>query len=290
MISLIICSRDTEALKAVSKNVAKTIGVLYEIVAIDNSAGQYGICEAYNIGATRAKYDLLCFMHEDIAFHTLGWGSVVATILADSTVGVVGVAGGTYEVCAPASWNSVGAKYIRMNVLHTVKGKTILDREAPVDSSLLEVAAVDGLWLCCRKNVWDEVRFDSIAFPGFHFYDVDFCTRVFPRYKVCVTLDILIEHFSYGSYTKPWYENALNFYESRKQYLPFGPANVSAVEERRLRLMAIQHFIRGYIDHGLPLSQAVRFITKCLFIEPLNKDTHWLVKKYFNVRIRKGLA
>ncbi|RFP64156.1 hypothetical protein D0N36_15745 [Hymenobacter lapidiphilus] len=54
MISLIICTRDPAALAAVSQSAAATIGVPFEIVPIDNSQGQYGICEAYNLGAARA--------------------------------------------------------------------------------------------------------------------------------------------------------------------------------------------------------------------------------------------
>ncbi len=50
MISIIICSRDADYLRKVSENVAATIGVPYEIQAIDNSKGAYGICEAYNLG------------------------------------------------------------------------------------------------------------------------------------------------------------------------------------------------------------------------------------------------
>lgn len=287
MLSIIICSRDTAALATVTQNVAATIGVPHEIVSIDNSKGQYGICEAYNIGAAQANYELLCFMHEDLAFHTPNWGAEVAAILADQTVGVLGVAGGAYEACAPSSWNLVGAEYIRMNVLHTVKGETTHDRLAPSTGSLFDVAALDGLWLCCRKAVWAEVRFDAKAFPGFHFYDVDFCTRVFPRYRICVTLNILIEHFSYGSYTKPWFENAWHYYNKRRSYLPFGSVPVSAGEAQRLRLLAFQHFMRAYIDHGLPLGLGLRLLAECLVLEPTNRDSFWLLKKYIKVRMLK---
>ncbi|MFI2757155.1 glycosyltransferase family 2 protein, partial [Streptococcus suis] len=83
VLSLIICTRDPTALKTVSQSAAATIGVPHEIVAVDNSEGQYGICEAYNIGAAQAQYDVLCFMHEDIRFHTSGWGRIVVDILQD---------------------------------------------------------------------------------------------------------------------------------------------------------------------------------------------------------------
>ncbi|MCE5282251.1 MAG: glycosyltransferase family protein, partial [Deltaproteobacteria bacterium] len=77
MISIIICSRDSGALKEVSGNIEETIGVPYEIIAIDNSRNQYSIFDAYNLGAEQSTFDHLCFMHEDILYHTPHWGSAV---------------------------------------------------------------------------------------------------------------------------------------------------------------------------------------------------------------------
>lgn len=285
MISLIICSRDAAALEEVSRSAAATIGVPYELIAIDNSLGRYGICEAYNTGAARARYDLLCFMHEDLRFHTADWGKLVADILADTSIGVVGVAGGTYEVDAPATWSSCYAEHIYMNVLHTANGKSSHDRRAPAAGSLAPVAVVDGLWMCCRKQVWQEFKFDALAFPGFHFYDVDFCTRVFPTYQICVTVDVLIEHFSYGSYTKPWYDTAVEYYDKRRAYLPFSSVHISAAEARQLRLQAFQRFISGYVDNGLTVGQGLRLLTECLAIAPFNRDSLWLLKKFIKARL-----
>ena len=104
MLSIIICSRDVDALKVVSQNVEITVGVPFEIIGIDNSNGQYSICQAYNTGAAQAKYELLCFMHEDIRFHTMEWGRKIADILQDTAIGVLGVSGGRYQVAAPAAW------------------------------------------------------------------------------------------------------------------------------------------------------------------------------------------
>jgi glycosyltransferase involved in cell wall biosynthesis len=66
MISLIICSRTPALSQKLANNIAETIGVPYEIVLLDNSANTYGICQAYNIGVQQSKYDVLCFMHDDI--------------------------------------------------------------------------------------------------------------------------------------------------------------------------------------------------------------------------------
>lgn len=280
MVSIIICSRNKNALAAVSANIHCTVGIKYEIIAIDNSNSKYGICEAYNLGAEQSRYDVLCFMHEDIAIHTTDWGQIVLQELSDIRVGVLGVAGGTYMANAPSSWNSCGPEYIVMQIMHTVDGQTQIDYLVHRPSTLFPVAAVDGVWMCCRKEVWQKSPFDAVTFPGFHFYDVDFCTRIFPVHRICVTTDVLIEHFSRGSYTKPWYEAALTYYTQRRDYLPFGSMQVSGKLSKMLRLHVLQQFLLGYMQHGLRRATALRLFGECLRIAPLNRDTLWVMRKW----------
>lgn len=69
MISLIVCSRSPSCPDSFSKHIETTIGELpYEIIWIDNSNNQRNICQAYNYGLSKARYDYLCFLHEDIIF------------------------------------------------------------------------------------------------------------------------------------------------------------------------------------------------------------------------------
>ena len=75
LISIIVCARDKKIAPSLSKNINSTIGdVDYEIVWIDNSSKQYSIFEAYNLGEQRSSGEYLCFMHEDILFHSNNWG------------------------------------------------------------------------------------------------------------------------------------------------------------------------------------------------------------------------
>lgn len=282
MISLIICSRDATVLQAVSVNVDATIGVPYELIAIDNSQGQYGICSAYNLGASQAKHELLCFMHEDICFHTSNWGAIVAATLEDLSVGVLGVAGGIYQANAPTSWIGAGKSCIRMNVLHSpIKGSAKLDYHNPNAEMVAPVAVVDGLWMCCRKEVWKAFPFDEKSFPHFHFYDVDFCTKIFTKYKILVTFQVLIEHFSTGTFEKQWTENALKYYKIRKNYLPFGIGKISGSEAKNIDLKAFQQAMHKLISHKAHLLDIVYCLYKCLLINPWNRDTMWIAKQYF---------
>jgi hypothetical protein len=94
MISVVIASANPGLLTNVITNIERTIGVDFEIISFENGNGERGICELYNIGAQRAKYDILCYMHEDLEIKTLDWGREVVRIFNQRQgVGVIGVAG-----------------------------------------------------------------------------------------------------------------------------------------------------------------------------------------------------
>jgi hypothetical protein len=278
MLSIIICSRYPHALASVRRNIAETIGIVYEVIAIDNSGGQYGICEAYNIGAHKSQYEFLCFMHEDIQFHTAGWGNTVIELLKNNKLGVLGVAGGTYQPRAPAGWGNAG-HCVGINVIHTTATETQHNYINRSGTRLLEVATMDGLWLCCRKEVWQEFRFDSATFPGFHFYDVDFCIRVSAKYKNYLSFDVLIEHFSHGTFDKVWLQNAVHFYKKRHSYLPINLAGLSSAEQRLMDLAVMQDFIGRSIRQGLSKKDVLFCIIEWLKLKPFNRDNLYRLRQ-----------
>lgn len=282
MISIIICSRKVKSLDLLKLNIEDTIGVVYEVIPVDNSANKYGICEAYNVGASIAQYDKLCFMHEDIFFHTKDWGKTIIQILNSPEAGVVGVAGGVHQPKAPAGWGGAGM-YIGMNVIHTSLGKTQHDFINPFGKNLIKAATLDGLWLCCNKSVWEEFRFDSVAFPGFHFYDIDFCTRVATKYVNYITFDILIEHFSHGTFDKVWMQNAISFFIKRKQYLPFGVQPMSRTEKNAINLIATHRFINRAIDMDLSKKDIIFCLKECFKMSPFNRDNFYLLKRVMSI-------
>lgn len=224
MLSLIICSRDANVLAAVHKNVAETIGVPYEIVAIDNSGGQYSIFQAYNKGIEQSKYEVLCFMHEDIAFKTSDWGLIVHKLFEENLkLGLVGVAGSSYKTFIPSGWVAPYAEEgVYVNLLQSFKDKR-LDLHAyanPRQETWAKVVSVDGVWFCTRKSIAEKIRFDEDTFKGFHCYDVDFSLSVGQQYDVAVTFEILINHFSEGSFNKDWAAETVKLHEKWQRHLP----------------------------------------------------------------------
>jgi hypothetical protein len=210
MISLITCSRNAESLLKLKQNVADTIGVGYEWIVIDNRGGQYGICEAYNLGAEKAYFEILCFLHEDILFETRDWGMRVLSHLSDPETGLVGVAGGATKSRVPSSW----ASFIHPSEMCLVQHFKVQPRapERIVRSSienppvLQPVVCLDGVFLCTRKDVFGRFQFDPKTLPSFHGYDIDFSLQVSQAYHVYVCFDIILHHFSEGSFNREWLE------------------------------------------------------------------------------------
>lgn len=193
--SIIICSRQKEIPKELEQNIAASIGVGYELVVIDNSRNHYSLFSAYNEGVRRSQGEILCFCHEDILFHTDGWGQAVREILSDATIGVLGVIGTHFLPDAPMYWWS--SPFISQYSLNNDRGVvTLNDTRDYFQGHLADVVAVDGVCFFIPRRLFSAIRFDEQSFDGFHVYDMDICMQVQHEGKrVCVTDVLTIEHF-----------------------------------------------------------------------------------------------
>ena len=223
MISIIISSAQKHLLDNVSNNIKQTIGVPFEILAFDNSKGEKGICEIYNTGTSRAKYDMLCFMHEDVSIKTENWGTVVLNIFKERPeIGLLGLAGSKYKTLAPSGFYCHD-EMLRLNILQEFKYGAEDDRISvhnPDQEKVTEVVSVDGVWFCCPKVVALKYPFDEQLFKGFHCYDIDFSLGIRAGYKVAVTFEVLLVHFSEGNYERQWVEQTLMMQDKWRSILP----------------------------------------------------------------------
>ncbi|RLJ77691.1 glycosyltransferase [Pedobacter alluvionis] len=244
MISIIICSINTANLSDIKKNISDTIGIEYEIIAVDNRVESKGICEVYNFAARESKFDILCFMHEDIKMHSENWGSKVLSIFRQNTnAGVVGVAGSTYKSLTPSSWHCYdidASEALNYNIIQNYKysqKERVLEFSNPRQADLERVVCLDGVWLCCTKSAFNFYQFDEKLLNAFHGYDLDFCLGVGQKYSVFVTFDILIEHFSEGNFNKIWLKEILKVHQKWSSKLPVNLIGLRdekiAVEEKR---------------------------------------------------------
>lgn len=232
MISIIICSTNPQSLDTLKKNIHETIGTDYELVIIDNSANNHSIFSAYNIGIERSRYPYLCFVHEDVLFHSLDWGKWVYTHLQDPVCGFIGVCGGFILPRVPSSWSfyDFTEHILQSDRKHTApvnKSKNVLDSKC-----FKQVVTLDGVFLSARKNLFEKVRFDDKNFNGFHFYDVDICLQAhFQGYENRAIQNILMEHFSGGNQNRQWIENSMIYWKKWGEKMP-----VSVIEKSEKQL------------------------------------------------------
>ncbi len=225
MISIIICSRNPDISDKLKQNIAKTIGVEYELIVIDNSKNKYTIFSAYNEGVRRAQYPYLCFMHDDILYHTDNWGIKIIEHFKDEKIGLIGVIGGHYMPKCPASWWST--EYRSGQILQG--NSSLIEYNAKFANhsrynnriNSISVAAVDGLWFCIPNELFKNISFDEHTYTGFHCYDADICLQVINQAKeVVVVYDILIEHFSAGFESYDFLEERIKWFNKWEKYLP----------------------------------------------------------------------
>ncbi len=251
MISIIICSRDKTLLNTVSQSVNNTIGVPYEIIAIDNSDGKYGICKAYNLGAAQAHYDIFCFMHEDIAFVTQNWGQNVVNHLKDESVGLIGVMGAYPMLIVPFYPDLKTEANIIFVDVDTDVNTHSLETMSPNDDALIkETLGVDGTLMITRRNVYNQFKFDDVTLTAFHGYDVDFSVQVQSKYKVCVVFDVLLKHYFKGGPNKSYVIEMLKLTKKWKNILPLSIKPYNYTEYADLHWKGMPKFTESMVQFG----------------------------------------
>ena len=199
MFTIICCSVDPAAARRLEKNIAATCGCPYEFIAYDNRTSGDGLCKVYNRCAAAARYDMLCFVHEDVEFQTEGWGQIIAAKLAEADCGVIGFAGSILKLKRLTGWHNGGGDLRAHYVQYMRGGHHPIDRN-PDGVDFSPVVTLDGMCLFVRREVWSETLFDEQTFPRFHGYDIDFTLAVACRYRNYVCNKVFIEHFSTGGY------------------------------------------------------------------------------------------
>jgi glycosyltransferase involved in cell wall biosynthesis len=252
MISIIVCSINKAYLEQVKQNIAFTIGAEHEIIAIDNTVNSIGICAVYNKAAAAAKYPYLCFLHEDVLFHSNGWGAIAAEILSDKGIGILGICGGVYKSQAPSAWIDIPRSHRRANMKWRDEKGALIDyiNRTSEQSDLSETVTLDGLCLMMRKEVWQEYKFDEVNVKGFHYYDLDIALRVGKKYRLVVSHKISAEHLSLGNFGNAWIKETLLFHKRFYNQLPVSTGISSQAEKDYLESFSLKRFLEHCKDAG----------------------------------------
>ncbi|MES2873173.1 MAG: glycosyltransferase [Bacteroidota bacterium] len=256
MISVIICSASVDLLTRIKSNITKTIGVPFEILSYNNDKGQRGICEIYNQGVDDANYEILCFVHEDVEFNTIGWGTEVIQAFRDNgRLGLLGVAGSNYKSLSPSGWQATQFP-ARINFINLTQQYKYKEKATEVkycnesSKDLAEVAVIDGVWLCGRKDILTKYPFDSLLLQKFHGYDIDISLTVGAHYDICVTFKVKLTHFSEGNFGKEWVKSILLIHDKWRQFLPINKSLLSTSEMESCEKRAFKSFVNTMRKSG----------------------------------------
>jgi hypothetical protein len=279
MISIIISKYHPFLIENLEENIKYTIGVPFEIIVIENGKGEMGLCEVYNIGAQKARYEILCFSHEDVEIQTMNWGSVVIDLFSQhKKLGLLGVAGSAYKPLSPSGWWYENAKpnvfltnYIQCN---KTRSRTDLFLNNPFNENLSAVACVDGFWFCTPKRIALAIKFDDSVFKGFHCYDIDYSLSVSEQFSVGVCFDILIRHYSEGTLNREWVLDTLKLTNKWKKTLPLYSIHFNEMI-REEETAAFNYFLKQMLLLSFPLTK--------IFILP------WSMKLIFLIGVKRFL-
>ena len=269
MISLIICSRSAYLNEKLHENIRETIGVPYEIVLINNAGNSYSICEAYNLGVMQSKYEILCFMHDDIFYHTANWGQNVIHHFNNRAIKAIGIAGTPYYPFMPGAWWGSGVVY--EHILQADENAEARLKSNAGGVMQKEVVCVDGCWMCIAKSAFRDVSFDEQTFNGYHFYDADICMQLYRAgHQIYTVADVLISHASMGNVDRHWVGSALTFHKKWQANLP---ANSLSKKNRPV--------------FGFEYKTLNAFIWACYYNKFTNREIYKLALKYL-LEFKKG--
>jgi GT2 family glycosyltransferase len=239
LLSVILSTYRPALLETLSRNIADTIGVEYEIIAVDNP-GKMGISRAYNIGAEKARFETLCFLHEDVEMLTRDWGKVIIRQMETSNAALIGVAGSNFKPAFISGWTTGIEDYDRVNIFQRgIDGMNYHYHSNPLQETLSPVVVIDGVCMFIRKQVFKRFRFDE-NISGFHFYDLDLSMRLHAAdFKVMVSFAIDLVHFSAGRFDNSWFTEARAFHHNHRTLLPRKTVaeKVSGSIIRRIKMM-----------------------------------------------------
>ena len=232
MISILVCSVNEGFRNKLLESIKASIGVEFEFIYQDNSKDKSSIAQVYNSLKKRAKGQYLCFLHEDIEFHSPNWGcELIKLSEADESVGLIGIAGSLYKSDIPSGWGCVDPKFLVLN--YRQKNSTS-DFSHHSHALSTEVVCIDGVFMFMQADLAKRINFNEDIIKGFHGYDLDLSMQVLlQQKKVIVTNAVCITHFSAGSPNVDWYNTHLALGKCYKNILPKSLIRLSRLEKAK---------------------------------------------------------
>ncbi|MBI4683243.1 MAG: glycosyltransferase [Nitrospirae bacterium] len=217
---IIVDNGSTDETEQVCRGGFKTRPYHEQITCIRNPEN-LGVSKALNIGAGAARYNMLCFMHNDVFVLQKNWTAAIYKFINETkNAGVVGL---------------YGAKTMRRD--GSFRGKSIVHakKDSPsIRKPFERVAVVDGLLMAAHKQAFEKMRGFCDGFI-MHFYDKDFSMRAYRDGLSNYVLNIPFEHAASTTRSQLVQDDAIrdeaqeNFMQVWNIYLP---VDVSTWQDR----------------------------------------------------------
>jgi tetratricopeptide (TPR) repeat protein len=208
LFSFVVCSIDEEKFAALSRTIAtRFASVPHEVVRIPDATS---LCEGYNRGFAHSRGDAVVYCHDDIDLLAPDAAPRLARHLTHADF--VGVAGATRVTGPAVFW--AGHPWLHGWVTYHAPGDadyevTAMSLDAPLVTG---IAALDGVFVACRRDAAAAVPYDEATFDGFHLYDLDVSYRAHRAgFRLAVACDLGIVHESKGDFGAEWSRYAARF-------------------------------------------------------------------------------
>jgi glycosyltransferase involved in cell wall biosynthesis len=272
MISIVVCARKKDISEELRSNILNTIGCEYELIVIDNSQNQYSIYSAYNHGIEQSRGDIICFLHDDVLWHTPQWGDFVQRFFnGKPQAGLLGIAGTRLKTRIPSAWWHAPRHLLAMQLIqHLPHNETRLENTGFEREAEVEVVAIDGVCMFMRRSCGLKMK---TAATGFHCYDLYLSLACRARgFRIYVTKNLLLEHFSKGTLNNSWIDTTLKLHQEFRDVLPQAVAEADDPE-----LIKEVEFQNGVIMIEIMLANRTKFSSimkiwsRLFIIKPLGK-------------------
>jgi hypothetical protein len=270
MLSIVICNYNKKRISPLKENINSTIGVIYELIIIDNSSNDFSIFKAYNKGVELCKFEKILFIHDDVKFHTIDFGKILVNLNLPN-LGVLGIAGAKVKTSISAPWWISNHDYVygdiiyQYNIQHFSNStpKKIIEG-FETENQVEEVILVDGVFLFSTRDNCLNYPFDE-TYNSFHFYDLDFSLSLKKNGKRnYVTNSILLEHYSAGSLNKDWVDSSFLF---EKKWGEF--EKVKSIDDQKkkyLERLAFNSRFRVLLDNKFKKKAIILFLSNMEFL------------------------
>jgi hypothetical protein len=210
----------------------------------------------------------------------MDWGEILLSYFEDTEIGLIGVAGSKIKTKIPSGWWNQRSENTLMNIIqHLSDGTKQKFFSGFQNETFAEVVVLDGVFMAARKD--KNIRFNE-ELKGFHNYDQSISLEYRKLgYKVKVTGEILLEHFSEGSKNIVWVDSLLEFHRLYKNNLPQAVKGFKI--ERKDRAFSCLRFIYNCRNNKMK-GLAFKYWLKYLWLNPLDKKNLQLLKYFLKIQ------